>query len=153
MTETNRFSFVYKKMIKLFWIMIGYGFLFFTIAIIKYFLKLNLALSLPVLRFWGLILCILTLLCGVTSSNLIRIIFQIFAKRRKCITMEGFLLFQNLVIVIPLSASFFAGLVFFLLIPQPYLYTSFLAALYGIYSGRPSRQRLILELKYYGLDV
>jgi Na+/H+-translocating membrane pyrophosphatase len=152
MTETNTFNFVYKKMTRLFWIILGYAFLFFTLTIIKYFLKLNIALAPGTLTVWGLSLCILAVLSGVISSNLIRIIFQMYANKKKHIVMEEFLFLQNSVIITPLAASFITDVAFLLQVPQPYLYTILLAGLYGIYCSRPSKRKLALELRYYGLD-
>jgi hypothetical protein len=153
MDDADNLSLIYKKIKDLFFISLTSIVLVLFLIILMHLLKARMRLPVRLIDFWGIVLTTLSVISGIAAPILLRIVFQVRTlKTKKQVGMELFINLQKVLILIPLFASFCANLAYLFLLPRQYLYTTILAALYGIYSCRPSKQKLAIELRYYGLD-
>ena len=102
---------------------------------------------------WGVVLMVLSVMCGIALPILMRTIFHAGALRDKKVDLHQYQKLQTGMIVVSLAGAYTACLAYLFLVPTLHLYASVLAGLYGIYSAIPVRRKLSADLKYYGLKI
>ncbi len=148
----NNATSVSKKLLKVFWIMITAALIFLSIGVFIHRSGISVEPPFGSAWSWGLALLILSVSCGIALPILMRTIFHEQAIKRRKVDFERFTSFQIYLIIVSLSAAFFACLAYLFLVPKFHLYASVLAGLYGVYSSIPSEKKIAGEMKYYGLD-
>ena len=97
----------------------------------------------------GLVLLMVSVGMAVAFPILLRVRFHNLC-RSDGISLDRYMSFQSGLMALVGTGGIAAGTAYLLVVPGLYLYGSVLAALYGVYSILPSRQKTTGELKAYG---
>ena len=139
------------KLVRVFWMMIGPALIFLASDVFLH--RTGVRITPPGnLRYWGLTLLILSVTSGIALPILMRTLFHSRAVKTKKVEHGQYRRFQEHLIMLGLSACYFACLAYLFLVSKLYLYGSVFAGLYGVYSSIPSRAKLAGEMRYYGLE-
>jgi hypothetical protein len=126
--------------------------LFFALDVIIHQRAIQIPLPFGTPRLWGILVLILSVLCGIALPILMRAGFQTRAARTGSVDLENYTALQIRLIVVSMAAALLACVAYLFVLPKLYLYGSVLAGLYGIYSVIPSNRKINADLRYYGLQ-
>ncbi len=104
------------------------------------------------IRIWGIILLVLSVTFGVALPVFFRTSFHGRYIKYESVSISEYLGYQRILIIICSIAIISASIAYLFIVSPLYMYGSILAALYGIYSAIPFKEKIVNELKVYKLE-
>ena len=141
---------VLKKIWKTFLINLALPFLLFIGVVILH--QLHIRFSPPGnIRIWGILLLVFSVALGVAVPVLLRTSFHGKYVKQNSVTISEFLIYQRNLIAVCSIAVVSASLAYLFIVSPLYMYGSILAALYGVYSVLPFKEKIVKELMIFKL--
>ena len=104
------------------------------------------------IRVWGISLLVFSVAFGVAVPVLLRTSFHGKYIKQKSVAISEYLIYQRNMIRVCSIAIVSASIAYLFIVSPLYMYGSILAALYGIYSALPFKEKIVKELKIYKLE-
>ncbi len=147
----NNTGYILKKLWSVFLISMALPLLLFAGVVVVH--QLGIRISPPgSIRVWGIILFILSVALGAALPVFLRTSFHSKYIKKNSIGKTEYLAYQQKVITVCSIAVVSASLAYLFIVSSLYMYGSILAALYGIYSALPFKEKIVNELKIYKLE-
>ena len=147
----NEAGSILKKMWSMFWFIIALPMVIFASVVIVHQTGVNFIIS-GSIRIWGISLFIFSVTFGVALPVLLRTFFHGKYIKHKMVDYSEYVLYQRNMIVVCSIAVVSASVAYLLVLSPLYMYGSILAALYGVYSVMPFKEKIEGELKMYKLE-
>jgi len=136
---------------KKFWMSMSFPILLFVGVVILQ--KLELRIIPPGnIRIWGILLLVLAAAFGAALPILQRTSFHDKFLKDNNVNISEYIEYQKRLFILCSVAVVPASFAYMFIVSPLYMYGSVLAALYGIYSTLPFRDKIIKELKMYKIE-
>ena len=142
---------ILKRLWKIFWVSSVLPLLIFTGVVIVHQLGLEIAFS-GNIRIWGILLLVFSVTFGVAIPVFFRTSFHGKYIKQSGTDISNYLIYQRKVNIVCSISIVFASIAYLLVVSPLYMYGSILAALYGVYSVIPFKEKIEAELKMYKLE-
>ncbi|MEA1911044.1 MAG: hypothetical protein U9N32_05105 [Spirochaetota bacterium] len=142
---------ILKKLWKIFWVSSVFPILIFTAVVIVH--QLGLEITFPGnIRIWGILLLVFSVTFGVAVPVLFRTTFHGKYIKQSGTDISSYLIYQRNINIVCSISIVFASMAYLIVVSPLYMYGSILAALYGVYSVIPFKEKIEGELKMYKLE-
>jgi len=146
----NEAGSILKKLWGMFWFIIALPLVIFAGVVIVHQTGVNFIIP-GSIRIWGIFLLVFSVTFGVALPVLLRTFFHGKYVKQKSVDYSEYVLYQRNMIVVCSIAIVSASIAYLFIVSPLYMYGSILAALYGVYSALPFREKIVNELKIYKL--
>ena len=147
----NTFKDILGTLWKTLWISLALPFVLFSCVVILH--QLNIRIVPPGnIRVWGILLFVLSVALGVALPVFFRTSFHSRYIKQGGVGILEYLSHQRNLIAVCSIAVISASIAYLFIVSPLYMYGSILAALYGIYSALPFKEKIVKELKIYKLE-
>ncbi|MCK5644404.1 MAG: hypothetical protein KAJ19_26630 [Gammaproteobacteria bacterium] len=142
---------ILKKLWGMFWLSIVLPLILFAGVILVH--QLGIRITAPGnIRILGIFLLVFSVAFGVAVPVLLRTSFHGKYVKQKSVAISEYLIYQRTLIAVCSLAIISASIAYLFIVSPLYMYGSILAALYGIYSAIPFKEKIVNELKIYKLE-
>lgn len=139
-----------KKLWVMFWVSIVLPLLLFAGVVLIHQLGIKISPA-ENMRILGISLLVFSVTFGVALPVLFRTSFHGKYIKQKNVVISEYLTYQRNMIVVCSIAIISASVAYLFIVSSLYMYGSMLAALYGVYSALPLKEKIVKELKIYKL--
>ncbi len=147
----NSIKAVINNLWKFFWISMSLPILFFIGIVILQ--KLEIRIIPPGnIRAWGILLFVLSAAFGAALPVLLRTSFHDKFLKDKNVNISEYIVYQKKLFILCSIAVIPASFAYMFIVSPLYMYGSVLAALYGIYSTLPFKDKIFRELRMYKIE-
>ncbi|MCK5201895.1 MAG: hypothetical protein KAR21_26255 [Spirochaetales bacterium] len=142
---------ILKKLWGMFWVSIVLPIILFAGVVLVH--QSGIRITAPWnIRIWGISLLVFSVAFGVAFPVLFRTSFHGKYLKHNSTTISEYLIYQRTLIAVCSIAIISASIAYLFIVSPLYMYGSILAALYGIYSAIPFKEKIVNELKIYKLE-
>ncbi len=150
MTEKST-MFILKKLWNFFWLSIVLPLILFIAVVIVH--KIDITVTVPGnVRIWGIALLVVSVTMGVAIPVRLRTLFYSKSLKLESTSVVDYLSYQKKLITVCSIAIVPASFAYMFIVSPLYMYGSVLAALYGIYSTLPFKDKIFRELRMYKIE-
>ncbi len=142
---------VLSNLWKKFWISMSLPILFFAGVVILQILEIRI-IPPGNIRIWGILLFVLAAAFGAAIPVLQRTLFHDKFLKDNIVNISKYIKYQKKLFILCSVAVIPASFAYMFIVSPLYMYGSVLAALYGIYSTLPFKDKITKELRIYKIE-